>query len=69
MTTIINFHPKYYHYSTRESARAAARRLFKKTNGMMDVHGVVRSWSMDDVIVYPESRAWTMFIRFTVKED
>jgi hypothetical protein len=69
MTTYINYHPTNYHYASRESARAAARRLFKKTSGLMDVHGVTRKWNMDCVVVYPESRAWTMFIRFAVKED
>ena len=65
----INYHPTDYHYASRESARAAARRLFKKTSGLMDVDGVTRAWDTDSVVVYPESRAWTMFICFMVKED
>lgn len=65
----LDYRPKNYHYASRESARAAARRLFKKTSGLMDVDGVTRAWDMDSVMVYPESRAWTMCICFMVKED
>lgn len=65
----IDYRPKNYHYASRESARAAARRLFKKTSGLIDVDGVTRAWDMSHVMVYPESRAWTMVISFMVKED
>lgn len=64
---------KYHHnnrqYTTRDGARAAARRLLKKTGGIFEIEGVAYAWNMDNVVVYPENRAWTVFFELDARED
>lgn len=64
---------KYHHndrqYTTRDGARVAARRLLKKTGGIFEIEGVTYAWNMDNVVVYPENRAWTVFFELDAREN
>ena len=65
----MKYHYNYRQYATRDGARAAARRLLKKTGGIFEIEGVAYAWNMDNVVVYPENRAWTVFFELDARED
>ena len=65
----MKYHYNDRQYTTRDGARAAARRLLKKTGGIFEIDGVAYAWNMDNVVVYPENRAWTVFFELNARED